>query len=82
MFHRPPSPQPGYDENDDPYGYWQTVDDEFYVRDVSGKEMVSIAIPVGLYMIRHQVQLRLYNGISGQQITSVRLKQTEASSFI
>jgi hypothetical protein len=35
----PPTPAPEYNENDDPYGYWSTVDDEFYVRDVSGKEM-------------------------------------------
>jgi RHS repeat-associated protein len=30
---------PIYIENDDPFGLWETITDEYYVRDVSGKEM-------------------------------------------
>jgi RHS repeat-associated protein len=30
---------PIYIENDDPFGLWQTITDEYYARDASGKEM-------------------------------------------
>jgi hypothetical protein len=57
---------------------WETITDEYYARDASGKEMVSIAIPSGLFTR----ELRLISGTFGDLIILARLMLEAADSFI